>query len=138
MQHFGTTLALIFCSSLFDLMNEYVVRGDPGMMCYPATRCGFAHLVISVRCVAQGILISPSLCMHWNPSLYAMSLSNRKTSTPTMYKIFVDSIMRSGRVHELGFMISFYFKRGTTIAISISKIRTYQELSRDIKWSLVG
>ena len=37
-------------------------------------------------------------------------LSNRKTSTPTMYKTFVDSIMRNGRVHELGFMISFYLK----------------------------
>jgi len=37
-------------------------------------------------------------------------LSNRKTSTPTMYKTFVDSIMKSGRVHELGFMINFYLK----------------------------
>jgi len=37
-------------------------------------------------------------------------LSNRETYTPTMYKTFVDSIMRSGRVHELGFMIKFYLK----------------------------
>ena len=37
-------------------------------------------------------------------------LSNRKTPTPTMYKTFVDSIMRSGRVHELGFMMRFYLK----------------------------
>lgn len=37
-------------------------------------------------------------------------LSSRKTSTPTMYRTFVDSIMRSGRVHELGFMMRFYLK----------------------------
>jgi len=37
-------------------------------------------------------------------------LSNRKISTPLMYKTFVGSIMRNGRVHELGFMMSFYLK----------------------------
>ena len=39
-------------------------------------------------------------------------LSHKKTSTPTMYKTFVDSIMSSGRVHELGFMINFYLRSG--------------------------
>lgn len=37
-------------------------------------------------------------------------LANKNSSTPTMYKTFVDSIMRNGRVHELGFMIHFYLK----------------------------
>jgi heterodisulfide reductase subunit C len=37
-------------------------------------------------------------------------LSTTRTSMPFMYKCFVDSIMKNGRVHELGFMIKFYFK----------------------------
>ena len=35
-------------------------------------------------------------------------LISRRTSTPTMYRAFVDSIKSNGRVHELGMMLKFY------------------------------
>ena len=36
------------------------------------------------------------------------SLRNEGVSTPAMYKAFVDSIKRNGRVHEVGIMMQFY------------------------------
>ena len=34
----------------------------------------------------------------------------RGTRTPAMYRSFVNSMMKNGRVHELGMMISYYLK----------------------------
>lgn len=49
-------------------------------------------------------------------------LSSSRTATPTMYQLFVDSIKKNGRVHELGFMTRFYLKTNPFAAIKIAPV----------------
>ena len=47
------------------------------------------------------------------------SLTSAKTSTPAMHRLFVDSIKRNGRVHELGLMARFYLRTNPFAAIKM-------------------
>lgn len=49
-------------------------------------------------------------------------LVSGKTATPAMYRLFVDSIKKYGRVHELGFMIRFYLKTNPFAAIKMTPV----------------
>ncbi len=44
------------------------------------------------------------------------------TSTPAMYRSFVESIRSYGRVHELGMMIKYYLRTNPLAAISLTMV----------------
>ena len=46
-------------------------------------------------------------------------LLNKVVSTPAMYKAFVDSIKKNGRVHEIGIMMQFYLKTNPFAALQM-------------------
>ena len=49
-------------------------------------------------------------------------MATGRTTTPKMYRLFVDSIRQYGRVHELGFMIRFYLKTNPFAAIKMTPV----------------
>ena len=44
------------------------------------------------------------------------------TRTPAMYRSFVDSVQRNGRVHEFGMMLKFYLTTNPLAALKITKV----------------
>ena len=46
-------------------------------------------------------------------------LISRRTSTPIMYRAFVDSVKSNGRIHELGMMIKFFLKTNPLASLKI-------------------
>ena len=47
------------------------------------------------------------------------NLSSSKTSTPTMHRLFVDTIKRNGRAHEFGLMFRYYLSTNPFAAIKM-------------------
>jgi len=43
----------------------------------------------------------------------------RGTTTPTMYRSFVSSMKRNGRVHELGIMLKYYLSTNPLVALKV-------------------
>jgi len=58
-------------------------------------------------------------------------LISRRTSTPTMYRAFVNSIKSNGRVHELGMMLKFYLS--TILTGKINPFATIKMLPLALK-----
>jgi heterodisulfide reductase subunit C len=80
----------------------------------------------TVRCPRD---VKPTEVMHAMECVAARrGLSTKRSSTPVMYKAFADSMKNNGRVHELGFMITFYrrkfFSLLTTNPLSAIKMVT--------------
>jgi heterodisulfide reductase subunit C len=82
-------------------LGEEVLRSNSMWFCSSCYLC-------TARC-PRGIEITE--IMHSLESLATKyGLSTNKTTTPLMYQSFTDSIRSNGRVHEMGFMISYYLK----------------------------
>ena len=69
--------------------------------------CASCYLC-TVRCPRE---VKPTELMHALECLAVRhGLSSERTSTPAMYRAFVDFVKSNGRIHELGFMSRFYLK----------------------------
>ncbi|MFC1937664.1 4Fe-4S dicluster domain-containing protein [Chloroflexota bacterium] len=87
-------VALIRAGKRYD-----VLTGNTMWICASCYLC-------TVRCPKD---VKITELMHSLERLAARhGLLNRVVSTPAVYKAFVDSIKRNGRVHEVGMMIRFY------------------------------
>jgi len=93
-------------------LREEVLTSNSMWYCLSCYRC-------TVRCPRD---IKPTDLMHSLECLAVRhGLSTNRSRTPAMYKSFVDSIKSNGRVHELGFMMSFYMR---TIPSYFRNLRT--------------
>ena len=50
------------------------------------------------------------------------NLVSAKTSTPAMHRLFVNSVNRNGRVHELGLMARFYLRTNPFLAVKMTPV----------------
>jgi heterodisulfide reductase subunit C len=80
-------------------MREEVLSSNSMWYCLSCYLC-------TVRCPQD---IKPTELMHALECLSVRSgLSSKKVNSPKAYRAFVNSIKSNGRVHEFGFMLSYY------------------------------
>lgn len=94
-------------------MREEVLTSNSMWYCLSCYLC-------TVRCPRE---VKPAELMHALDGLAIQNnLSTRKSTTPMMYKTFVGSIKKNGRVHEFGFMLSYYLKTNPFSALGMLSV----------------
>ena len=74
----------------------------------------------TVRCPRD---IKPTEIAHALEGLaYQQGFRIRGTRTPAMYRSFVDSVRRNGRVHEFGMMLNYYLTTNPLAALKMTTV----------------
>jgi heterodisulfide reductase subunit C len=91
-------------------MREEVLSSDSIWLCASCYLC-------TVRCPRD---IKPTDLVHVLESLAARDgVSSKRSRTPPMYRIFIDSVRNNGRVHEAGLVTRFYMRTSPLAALKM-------------------
>ena len=91
-------------------IRDEVLLSSSTWHCYSCYLC-------TARCPRD---VKPAEIMHALDTLAIhKGFKVKETTTPTMYRSFVDSIKASGRVHEFSFMLKYYLRTNPLAALKL-------------------